>query len=176
MRDLQHLLGPSFAVGQDRRGYPEIQASTLEEVARAGADQLLQSGLAPPFVLEDSGLFVDSLRGFPGVYSRHALDTIGLPGLLRLMAGFVGSARAAHFAACIAYVDSAREVHLFSGRCDGEIASASAGTGGFGFDPIFRPTGGERSFGMMSDDEKAAYSHRGKAAGLLVRHLKSAKT
>src|ERR1041385_6931918 len=84
--ELRDLLAPLGVEGaQDKRGSPEVQADTLLEVAEAGARHLLASGLKPPFVLEDSGLFVAALRGFPGVNSRHALDTIGVAGLLKLL-------------------------------------------------------------------------------------------
>ncbi|HLF16181.1 MAG TPA: non-canonical purine NTP pyrophosphatase, partial [Candidatus Thermoplasmatota archaeon] len=67
-RELAAALAPhGVEVVQDPRGYPEMQADTLDEVAAFGADHLLASGLPPPFVLEDAGLFVDALQGFPGV-------------------------------------------------------------------------------------------------------------
>src|ERR1041385_6234664 len=114
--ELRAMLAPlGVEVVQDKRGYPEIQADTLHEVAEAGARHLLASGLAPPFVLEDSGLFVSALRGFPGVYSRHALDTIGTAGILQLMAGVELESRGAAFQACLLYADAAGALHAFEG-------------------------------------------------------------
>lgn len=163
LAEARALLGPAFDVVGDARGYPEIQADTLDEVCRFGAQWLLSHGLAPPFVLEDSGLFVDALGGFPGVYSRHALDTLGLPGLLRLMADVPEPRRGAHFATTLHWVDVAGAHHQFHGRCDGRIAAQPRGQGGFGFDPVFLPRGAERTFAELGAAEKNAVSHRGQA-------------
>src|SRR5689334_3312702 len=63
--ELRAQLKPrGIAVVQDKRGYPEVQADTLREVAEAGGRHLLAAGLKPPFVLEDSGLFVAALKGW----------------------------------------------------------------------------------------------------------------
>lgn len=175
VRELRAALGAAFDVEQDARGYPEIQADILEAVARAGAAHLMSQGVPPPFIVEDSGLFIDALRGFPGVYSRYALDTIGLEGVLRLMPDASASRRSARFESCFAYVDDARRAHTFGGTCHGSIAREGVGWQGFGFDPIFVPAGERRTFGEMQPEEKAAFSHRAKAAGLLAAHLKSAK-
>ena len=162
-----------LAVRQDARGYPEVQADTLEEVAQAGADWLLANGATPPFLLEDSGLFVDGLNGFPGVYSRHALDTLGLPGLLALLRGVPASGRAARFEACLLYVDPAGRRHAFTGRCAGRIAEAGTGAGGFGFDPLFVPDGGDgRTFAAMAPGEKAVLGHRGRAVAAFLASLR----
>jgi XTP/dITP diphosphohydrolase len=168
--------GLGIEVVQDKRGYPEMQAATLAEVAAAGADHLLSGGLAPPFLLEDSGLFVSALNGFPGVYSRHALDTIGCAGLLRLAQDLEREMRGATFRTHLLYVDAARERHAFEGTCKGRIADRPEGTGGFGFDPIFVPDGSDRTFAQMGTAEKNAVSHRGRAVRAFLEHLaKTAK-
>lgn len=163
-RELAGQLAPfGIAVDQDSRGYPEIQAATLAEVAEAGAAHLLASGLKPPFLLEDSGLFVSALRGFPGVYSRHALDTLGCAGLLRLMRDVEAESRGAAFRCHLLYVDAAGRRHGFEGTCAGRIVERAAGSGGFGFDPVFAPRGHDRTFAEMEPAEKAASGHRGQA-------------
>lgn len=166
LRELRALLAPhGVAVDQDDRGYPEIQADRLADVAAAGAQHLLGDGLEPPFVLEDAGLFVTALRGFPGVYSRHALDTIGCAGLLRLLEGVEAETRTARFQAHLAFVDDEGRLHGFEGRARGRIAERARGDGGFGFDPVFEPDGGGgRTFAELSDEEKGRLSHRGVAA------------
>lgn len=170
--ELRDQLKPrGIAVVQDRRGYPEIQAGTLHEVAEAGARHLLATGLKPPFVLEDSGLFVAALRGWPGVYSRHALDTVGIPGLLKLMADVEAEMRTAAFQACLLYVDAGGHLHAFEGTCPGRIAERASGTGGFGFDPVFVPRGGSRTFAELAAPEKAAASHRGQAVRAFLAFL-----
>lgn len=170
--ELAAQLAPrGIKVVQDKRGYPEIQAGTLREVAEAGARHLLASGLKPPFLLEDSGLFVSALRGFPGVYSRHALDTIGIPGLLRLLQDVEAEMRAAAFQACLLHVDPSGRSHAFEGSCPGRIAERADGTGGFGFDPVFVPRGDDRTFAAMPAADKAAVSHRGRAVAAFLESL-----
>ncbi len=178
--ELQAALGPGWKVVQDRRGYPEVQADTLEAVCEAGARHLLAGGLRPPFLLEDSGLFVAALKGFPGVYSRHALDTIGCAGVLRLLRDVERELRTAAFRACLTYVDADGEVHHFHGTCTGHIAERAAGAGGFGFDPIFiaDATGPDGpTFAEVSAEAKNAVSHRGQAVRAFLASLaESAKT
>lgn len=178
--ELQALCKPlGITVVQDARGYPEVQADTLAEVCAAGADHLLAAGLKPPFVLEDSGLFVAALRGFPGVYSRHALDTIGCAGLLRLLRDTEHEVRTAAFQTHLLYVDADGRRHGFDGTCRGRIADQAAGTGGFGFDPVFVPDGepSGRTFAQLPAARKNELSHRGHAVRAFLAHLaKSAKT
>ncbi len=181
VRELAALLSPAgVEVIQDGRGYVEVQAATLAEVTEAGADALLASGLTAPFILEDSGLFVTALKGFPGVYSRHALDTIGVAGLLRLLTGTLPAQRGAAFQADLLLVAADGSRHHFSGRCDGHIALQAAGTGGFGFDPVFIPddpipppsgTTPGRTFAELPPTVKGRLSHRGAAARGLLDYL-----
>ncbi|MEA3191449.1 MAG: XTP/dITP diphosphohydrolase [Thermoplasmata archaeon] len=163
-----HLEPLGWQVEADKRGYPELQAQTLAEVTGFGADWLLAHGLAPPFALEDSGLFVDALGGFPGVQSRHALEHLGLDGLLRLVAG---RDRTASFRTDLLFVDAAGRRHHLAGACAGTLAEAPRGTGGFGFDPVFVPAGHMRTFAEMTVAEKGALSHRGQALRSLARLL-----
>ncbi len=137
--------------------YPEIQADTLEEVAEYGARWLAER-IEVPFFLDDSGLFIPALSGFPGVYSAYVYRTIGIEGILKLMHGV--SDRRAYFKSVIAYWNG--EVHVFEGRVDGEIVEPR-GSGGFGFDPIFRPSDETKTFAEMTIAEKNRISHRGRA-------------
>lgn len=172
LAELRRQLEPrGIQVVQDKRGYPEIQAATLREVAEAGARHLLAEGLRPPFLLEDSGLFVAALRGWPGVYSRHALDTVGIPGLLKLMADVEAEMRTAAFQACLLYVDGSGKPRVFEGTCPGRIAERAAGGGGFGFDPVFVPKGEELTFAQMEPAQKARSSHRGMAVRAFLDFL-----
>jgi XTP/dITP diphosphohydrolase len=147
--------------------YPEIQADTLEEVAEYGARWLAER-VREPFFLDDSGLFVEALKGFPGVYSAYVYRTIGYQGILKLLSG--ESNRKAYFKSVIAYWDG--EVHIFTGRVDGEITEEPRGKGGFGFDPIFRPEGFEKTFAEMTTEEKNMISHRGRALKAFAAWLK----
>lgn len=146
----------------------EIQADTLDEIARAKCEVLVGK-LDAPFMVDDGGLFVRALKEFPGVFSAHALKTIGVPGILKLMDGETD--RRAHFGAVVGYYDG-KTVRTFAGRCDGHLATAPRSTGhGFGFDPIFVPDGETQTFGELPAEKKNAYSHRGRALAALVAHL-----
>lgn len=162
-----------FAVEQDAGGYTEVQAGTLEEVARAGAREVA-GRLQKPFFLDDSGLFVDALRGFPGVYSAHALATLGIPGLLKLLDGVAD--RRARFECVIAWCREPpwAPVEAFRGACQGRIsASPRGGSHGFGFDPVFVPDGDTRAFSEIPMEEKNLKSHRGLALAALVARLRA---
>ncbi|ASJ01934.1 non-canonical purine NTP pyrophosphatase [Thermococcus profundus] len=154
-------------VYQLRLPYPEIQADTLEEVAEYGA-KWLSERVDGPFFLDDSGLFIDHLKGFPGVYSAYVYKTLGIDGILKLMEG--AGNRGAHFRSVIAYWDG--ELHLFTGRVDGEITLEPRGSGGFGFDPVFKPVGFNRTFAEMTTEEKNRISHRGLALKAFATWLK----
>ncbi len=148
----------------------EIQSETLEEIALRAAREAY-SRLRTPLAVDDSGLFVDSLRGFPGPYSSYAYKTIGVEGLLKLMSN--SRNRRACFKAAIAVVVPPFE-KVFTGRVCGVIAEEPRGSGGFGFDPIFVPDEGDgRTFAEMSLDEKNALSHRARAARALGEWLQS---
>lgn len=155
-------------VGSDLKPV-EIQADTLEEIARAKCEVLV-GRLPAPFLVDDGGLFVHALKGFPGVFSAHALKTIGSAGILKLMEG--EEDRRAHFAAVVGHWDGA-EVRLFAGRCDGRLEHAPRSDGhGFGFDPIFVPDGHTQTFGELPAEVKNGISHRGRALAQLVAHLR----
>ncbi|RLF50075.1 MAG: non-canonical purine NTP pyrophosphatase, RdgB/HAM1 family [Thermoplasmata archaeon] len=159
----------SFAIKLERinRKYVEIQADKLEEVAEFSARYLMDN-TPKPFILEDSGLFIDALKGFPGVYSSYVFRTIGLQGVLSLMEG--KSNRGARFLSVVAVVHN-NEVVLCRGVCEGHISHTARGHGGFGFDPIFIPRGEKRTFAEMSAADKNAYSHRGKSMRLAAKYI-----
>ncbi|HSB47724.1 MAG TPA: XTP/dITP diphosphatase [Candidatus Bilamarchaeum sp.] len=133
----------------------EIRSDRLDDVAREAAEEAFRQCQEPVFV-EDSGLFIKSLNGFPGTYSAWVLKKVGIPGILRLMGG--SKDRSAYFEACIAYAD-ANGIKLFHGRCEGTISEIPRGTGGFGYDPIFVPEGFEQTF-AQNIELKNKLSHR----------------
>jgi len=168
-------LGPlGFDVTQDKGGYPELQCDSLEEVAKEGV-RAVAGRLDCDFILEDAGLFVDALHGFPGVYSAYVNKTLGCEGLLKLMDGTPENGRAARFEAVIAYYEKGT-LKLFKGVCHGRISDSMRGGGGFGFDPVFVPTGDDRSFAEMCKNEKNAASHRGRAFDQFVEYLKNGQS
>jgi XTP/dITP diphosphohydrolase len=136
-------------------GYAEIQADTLEEVALYGMLEVA-ARLHGPVMLEDAGLFVDALQGFPGVYSAYVQKTIGNAGILRLMEGQKN--RSAYFKSVVAYAEPGMETVLFSGEVHGQIGFEARGKKGFGYDPIFYV--GEMSLAEMDLEKKNQISHR----------------
>ena len=162
------LLSPcGITVRQADLGYPEVQADSLEEVALAGIAWCMEK-LKKPCLLEDAGLFIKALGGFPGPYSRYVHETIGNAGIIRLMEG--AQDRSAVFRSVIAYHDGT-EPHLFIGETLGHISTRLEGTRGFGYDPLFVPTGYDLTFGQMEQQEKNAVSHRGKSLRAVVSFL-----
>lgn len=151
--------------------YPEVQADTLEEVALYGLAWLRErpelftnAGFEPdsPFILEDSGLFVDALGGFPGVYSAYVFRTMGFESVLRLLAGREDAdAREAVFVSAIGLSLPGAEPEVIRGECRGRIALTPEGEEGFGFDPVFIPAGAEATFASMDRAGKGECSHRG---------------
>lgn len=155
-------------VGSDARPI-EIQGETLAEISRAKCE-ILVGKVAPPFIVDDGGLFIDALQGFPGVFSAHALRTIGVPGILKLMHGVAD--RRAHFSAVVTLCDG-NDIDSFEGRCDGSLLSSPRSTGhGFGFDPIFVPEGQTQTFAELPAEYKNRFSHRGRALAGLAAHLR----
>ncbi|MEM1994575.1 MAG: XTP/dITP diphosphatase [Nitrososphaerales archaeon] len=146
----------------------EIQSEDIGEIARESALYAYQT-LKKPLFVEDAGLFVKILNGFPGPYSSFVYKTIGVDGVLKLMFG--QSNREAEFISQIAYINEEGSLKLCRGSCEGTIAEEARGCGGFGFDPIFIPKGCSKTFAEMSVVEKNMFSHRAKAARLLASML-----
>lgn len=146
--------------------------TTFEENARLKAQAIYQkTGLS--VLADDSGLCVDALNGRPGVLSARYLgeDTPypkKIEGLLKELDGIPKNRRTARFICAIAFL-TPKECHVFKGVCEGIIGRQPKGTNGFGYDPVFYVGG--QSFGEMTDDQKDAISHRGKALQALCRHL-----
>ena len=154
------LSGLGVAIEQfDGKG-TEIQADTTAEVA-AYASRGASKAARQAVLVEDAGLFVSSLGGFPGVYSAYALKTIGPSGVIRLLPK--GAGREARFVSSVAYCEPGGEPTLFEGTVEGTIARSPKGDAGFGFDPIFIPLDAKRTFGELSIEEKCRVSHRAKA-------------
>jgi XTP/dITP diphosphohydrolase len=148
--------------------YPEVQASSLEEVVDFGLDNL-KDKIQPPFIIDDAGVFVDGLEGFPGVYSRYVYDTIGLQGILKQMENLED--RQASFKCVLGLLLEDGTTHKFVGECKGRIIHEMRGDGGFGYDPIFIPDGFDRTFAELPPEEKNEISHRGRAMQNLLTFI-----
>ncbi|RJU95181.1 MAG: non-canonical purine NTP pyrophosphatase [Candidatus Poseidoniales archaeon] len=188
VREAKHALQPlGFDVVQLQVEGVEIsepQADDLEDVARSKIKQAIPHLPSPndALLVEDAGLFVDSLDGFPGVYSAYALKTIGFNGLLNLLNDSTQRSGAFHAVAAL-WLDG--EVHISRGICNGEIAMQASGNDGFGFDPVFVPnpihidgvdysTNG-KTFADVGLAEKEMFSHRRKALDGLIQILNESK-
>jgi XTP/dITP diphosphohydrolase len=165
-REVREVLGEfGVEVRWRRRELPEPQADDLETVVRA---KLAAAPPIPGWVLvEDSGLFVPSLGGFPGVYSAHFLRIWRFGPMLELLRR---RDRAAYFRTVAGLRRGARTL-TFSGEVHGSIAPAPRGRHGFGFDPIFVPDGWTRTFGEVEAPLKDAISHRARAIRGVGRFL-----
>ncbi len=152
-----------------RRELPEPQAPGLEEVVAAKLDAVRD---VPGRVLvEDSGLFIPSLHGFPGVYSAHFLKVWGFGPIFELLRA---RPRSAYFRT-VAGLQDGRRRNLFVGEVHGAIADRARGRHGFGYDPIFIPRGWDRTFGEAPSEAKNGISHRARAVGKVGRAIASGR-
>ncbi len=151
---------------------PEETGTTLFQNALIKAQALrAQVPSDTTVVADDSGLVVHSLGGRPGVFSsRYAgPDATYEDNCRRLLEELEGSeARAAAFVCVLVGLRGADAMLVASGVCAGHIGTAMRGTRGFGYDPVFVPEGQARSMAEMTGEEKAAISHRGRAARRLA--------
>jgi XTP/dITP diphosphohydrolase len=141
----------------------EIQSDSLKEIAATSAVNAFRQAHLP-LIVEDAGLFIEALNGFPGPYAAYVYKTIGNQGLLKLMNG--NENRQATFKSAIAYCDSADgKTVCFDGQASGTITTAERVTdqSAFGFDPIFQPAGTGKTFAEMGIKEKNGFSHRAQA-------------
>jgi XTP/dITP diphosphohydrolase len=146
----------------------EIQTDTLQEVVLSCIEQLKGQGLHD-FMVDDSGLFVPSLNGYPGVYSAYVMNTVGCQGMLRLIDGLD---RRARFECCIGVCSDQLGEFTVTGVSPGRIINEERGDGGFGYDPIFVPDGHGLTFAQMDMRTKNECSHRGRAMVELASELR----
>ena len=129
----------------------EIQADDVEEVAKFSA-KWASNELKCDVLKNDSGLFIEALKGFPGVYTHYADDTIGEDGVLKLLHGEKN--RNAYFKEVLAYCEYGKEPITFVGITKGTIALEISGEYGWSWDFIFIPEGETKTLGCFPDDER----------------------
>jgi len=157
-------------VGMD--AFPDVpdvveDGLTFEDNARKKAVETA-AAVGLPCVADDSGICVDALHGMPGVFSarwagRHGDDVANLDLLLAQVSDVADAHRGAHFECAAALALPTGESRVVTGTIEGVLIRARRGTGGFGYDPVFLPHGHDRTTAEMSDEEKNAISHRGRA-------------
>jgi XTP/dITP diphosphohydrolase len=146
--------------------------NTLEENAAGKARTIFELTGTDCFS-EDTGLEVTSLHGEPGVKSaRYAGENRSFDANIdKLLINLAGKPdRSARFRTVISLLIQGKETQ-FEGICEGQIINERKGTQGFGYDPVFIPTGSHKTFAEMSLAEKGKYSHRAKATEKLVAFL-----
>jgi len=126
-----------------------------------------------PAVGDDSGLAVDALNGMPGIYSArwagtHGQDQANLDLLIAQLAHVPATRRGAAFHCAVAIATPEGDERIVEGIVEGSLIGEPRGGNGFGYDPIFVPTGWEITTAQMSDAEKDAISHRGRALRALA--------
>ncbi|MBR2439922.1 MAG: XTP/dITP diphosphatase [Lentisphaeria bacterium] len=124
---------------------------------------------------DDSGLVVEALDGAPGIHSARyagegASDADRIAKLLKAMDGVTD--RRAKFVCAAAIAYRGEEVKTFIGEIKGKITLAPSGSNGFGYDPVFIPDGFEKTFAELTDEEKNAVSHRGRAMSAVADFLR----
>ncbi|MGB9961015.1 RdgB/HAM1 family non-canonical purine NTP pyrophosphatase [Halobacterium sp. MBLA0001] len=138
--------------------YAELQSDDLAAIATHGAREAYrETDDDTPVIVDDAGLFVRGLSGFPGPYSAYVEDTLGIERVWELASDL--DDRHAAFRCVVAYTDG-DTVETFTGAVQGTMV-APRGDGGFGYDPIFEHDG--TTFAEMPTDRKNALSHRGRA-------------
>lgn len=151
---------------------PETGATLEANALQKARSAFERCGIA--CLADDTGLEVDALGGRPGVrsarYAGEAKDPAANMALL--LTELDGSPdRSARFRTVLALVTATAE-HTFEGTVEGEITIVPSGAGGFGYDPVFRPTGHGATFAEMDADTKNAIGHRGRAMRALVSFLR----
>jgi XTP/dITP diphosphohydrolase len=184
--EVQTILGSQFKVNY-LAAYPEIPSisetgTTFQENAILKAQAV--SKRQPGFVIaDDSGLEVDALGGAPGIHSAryvgpNASDKEKIAKLLEELAriGTAKDARRARFRCVLSLAHNGKVLELFEGVVEGQISDHPRGSFGFGYDPIFIPTGFQQTFGELTPAEKNQLSHRAHALEKLRTFLSTLST
>ena len=153
---------------------PLENGKTFEENSLLKA-QSFKEHTSLPVLSDDSGLSIDALDGFPGIYSARFASEQGGNKIAneRIIELLKNKKKNASFFCVITYMDENNDIHQFKGECKGEILDKPEGENGFGYDPIFYSFEAKTCFGTASEDVKNKYSHRAKALEKFVEYFKS---
>lgn len=138
-----------FYIEAKKLDYPEIQADSIEEVAKYSS-KYASDFLKESTLKNDSGLVIPALKDFPSMYSKYVENTIGEEGILKLMSNIKN--RKAYFLEVLAYTEKGKEPITFVSKTDGSIAFESSGEYGWGYDKIFIPKGEKITLSNFEDD------------------------
>lgn len=151
VKEFKQILEPKVKVEHLEIEYPELRSDDPEEIAKLAAKQLADK-LQKSIVVEDSGLFIKSLNGFPGTCSAYIHKRIGLKGILKLMKEIKN--RECIYISAVAYCGPEKQPISFLGTEKGKISKKIRGNYGFGHDPIFIPEGSKKTYGEMENCEE----------------------
>lgn len=180
-QEIARLLAPAGlnpVALQDTGLFGEAPESGKTYVENAASKALFWSRqYEGPVFAEDSGLEVQALGGKPGIetarYGGPGLnDAQRCQKLLEELAAVPGAVRAARYRCVAALANGGNLIASFSGTCEGEIAPAPRGTGGFGYDPVFLYPPLGKTFAELAPEEKDKVSHRGAALRALIEHIR----
>lgn len=130
---------------------PEIQADTIEEVAKFSS-KYASDFLGEATLKNDSGIVIPALNGFPSAYSKYVDQTLGVDGILKLMDGI--EERDAYFLEVLAYTEYGKDPIVFTSKTEGTLAKVKTGEYGWSWDFIFIPKGCDKTLACYPDDER----------------------
>ena len=150
VREFKAILGSKIKINHIEMHYKELRSDSNEEIAIESAERLAKQ-LKKNVVVEDSGLFIDALNGFPGACSAFVHKRIGLNGILKLMEG--SKDRTCYYNSAVAYCEPNKKATSFSVTEKGLISEKIKGIHGFGHDSIFIPQGSKKTYGEIENCE-----------------------
>ena len=139
-----------IAPKQELPDVPEIQSDSQEAVSVDKAEKYFQL-LKCSLVVMDSGLFIEELKGFPGIYTKYALDTVGIKRIIEML----NDNFRAYTKRTVVYHDGSA-TKVFTSEIWGNLVREPQGDNGRNYDKYFIPDGDDKTIAEMSDDEKAA--------------------
>jgi len=168
--DLAPLAHMTLALMGEGEFVVDGQRQPAAEVLRAKARHAWES-VQRPLVVEETGLELAAMNGFPGPLVKWMLEAVGAAGIARTALAS-GEPRAK--AVCLLLWTDGRHTVLARGETSGDLVLPPRGANGFGWDPVFQPAGDTRTYGELPDEEKDRIGHRGRAWRDLLGRLRAA--
>lgn len=167
VREFSQILGDDFTINNVKIDLEEIQSTDVRKVVSHKLQQAYQQ-LQTPVLVEDTGIHIQTLNGFPGALVKSFWEHLGNEGITR-----IAGLSPIHALTIIGYHDG-EKMYFFQGKSTGCIPQVPT-EGGFGWDGIFVPTGYNKSYGEMTPEEKNKISQRSKALDELKRFFQKNK-
>ncbi len=143
--------------------YEEIQADNTDYISEDSCKKL-ENIVDPPYFIDDTGLYIDELNGFPGPYASYVQETLGNKNIIKLASG-----SRAYFKTVISFYYE--KVYQFTGILNGKISGEEKGENKFGYDPIFIPENYNKTLAEVTLEEKNRISHRSRAINNFISFL-----